>query len=517
MNKFYMNEKAVKFHINSEESTQSLMPFKECQTFLQLFGYLEPFEMNGSLDLICQKFPKELIFSRLPLVDPHADEIIAALSVLSSCFRAQIITRRIDEETVWVEGLNRILLLTSQIEKKNVPLRQAKARYHLAQAALYRKNNHPLFSVLHSKRSLSLLNRDCFLWGEAQFSLALSLSLIGRSFDCLAVYIQARKAISTTSYRRMMCALNEAHERFILSDLEGVRLILPELPPEKSFRLQLQLDLLENTGNIQHHQLALETLNLLPSESGPALLLLIEDALLKSPVDMIFLRKAIAQFRNHPFWNGTEFSTLLTMTYLHFLEGKIPPGIPAIERLKLKKRLQLKDYIDFVLHRALCFAALENSPSEDWIELNELITEHRMFTPMIPMEQQCLQGRFPWHQRFCKRLGLSSNISPNLILDLPARRIIYDGVEIDLAKHPKSLELIQALSECQPVATKAQIHQHISGTKYVSHLHDQRLRMLLGRLREKIQKSFGIDLLELPGDNLIHLKVTIKKLRRLSI
>ncbi|MFN7905605.1 MAG: hypothetical protein ACK5P5_10525 [Pseudobdellovibrionaceae bacterium] len=511
-----MKYQILKSQLKSIGNPATMDPEKQCQYFSQLLSELVEFEKSGELDLICKSWPDQLLFEKFGNIMNDGSEAIAALSVFSTALRARILTRTIADLKFWFQILDRLVQMTSDQDKNLISFREAKVRLHLAMASYYRNNEQPLLSLLRSKKALLLTNRDSFLRGETLYVVALSLSLLGRSFDCLSVYMQATKIATTTTYRRKMCAMNEAHERIILSDLEGVRAILPELPIESSFRLQLQLELIEGSGNIKNYRSSLKNLKLLPSESGPCLLLLIEDALLAKEIDINFLREAFGSFKQHPFWIGTKFCAVLSSTFEKFLAGEAPTHLSGIDRAQLKKSLQIKDYIDLILHRTLCSAALGMLSMADWSELNELIMTHRMFTPLIPIESQCINPRFPWHKRFAERLGIFPQANQALLLDVPARRVLFGNIEIDLSKQPKTLDLLQALFELQPVIQKERLHQHLSGSKYVSHLHDQRLRMLLSRLREKIQLSFGVDMLHLPGDNLVHLKIAIQLLRRIS-
>ncbi len=144
-------------------------------------------------------------------------------------------------------------------------------------------------------------------------------------------------------------------------------------------------------------------------------------------------------------------------------------------------------------------------------ELDPLLAKHRINTPLIPRFHILKQGQWPWHRWLLKE---QNQESAAVEIGLVAQRLIVSGPdlqgEIDLTKKPMTLRLLRILIYSSDTLNKKHIHEQLTGSKYVSHLHDPRIYKLVLRLNQDLKREWGITPWSFNNDNQVVLSEKIQ-------
>lgn len=324
---------------------------------------------------------------------------------------------------------------------------------------------------------------------EALFGVALSLSAMDRNYEALVRYEKLYSHKLVSDERVILAKLNEAYIRLQISDIQGALDILPILPRDRRYRLQVLLDFL------LHGELKTEHYNLLRSDELPfsekarLWIYLLESALLHEDSSSEKIEE-VAEFLK-------LVDSPLSRAVLQLLKAETIS----------QKFSDPQDEIDFMYLRILFLAKKQKPIENEYQALDLLLKSHKIHDPMIPRTETLKHPKYPLHSLIAKAVFAKQNARPQILFCERTMSLSWGEEQWSLKKNPKTWMLIKTLANANETLDKKEIHFALTGNRYIDKLHDPRLWMLLKRFRSQMIRKWSIDPLHLPGDNQIYLNV----------
>jgi hypothetical protein len=298
-----------------------------------------------------------------------------------------------------------------------------------------------------------------------------------------------------SSYRRGLAALNEA---WSLWDL-GRPHALPRIRPLVPDAFRPRLDLMTALSSLDEH-LILEQLGPLPpsiceNEKPWLALVLLEWAFLTGGK----ARRRVRDSWLHDFIQSSA-SPELTRGLKACLDGRPLP--------EAAKTGVWRDDLDFAFLRALSW--LDHDPGQALAiyrsAVEPILLERELETSLIPQLSTFASPPTAWTRRLGARLGIAAGAENALRVRVQRTEVAFTHGErtgsFAIARSPKTFQVLRALAgPAGRVITKQRLHEHLTGSRYVSHLHDDRLYKLLGRLAPRLESLTGTRVWAWSGQN----------------
>lgn len=479
----------------------------DCQNFGQLASVFSDFAHHGKWDKIIA-FSSHLSNVSFSVPFNHDTHLVLALIQRAQIFhfgQPQVPTlfkKFILDSKKVLKNANEISIGQPRMELI------AELETRLTLSAYARCQGDYLSAWYHAKKAVNKCSNFHDQKAEAMFALALSLSLIGKTYDALALYERIQKLSNASGYRKMMSRLNEGYERLTLSDTETVKDLLKEIPQEKSFRLHLMFQFLSKGGFSKTEILeALSKKGISAAEKSRYWNYLLESLLLEENVDFEFIRQhflPLLQSKN-VFLN----STFLNMVIELIEEKREPQTLNAEYLQSLRSCLDPKDFLDYFYLRILFQAAQGNDIRDDYQLLDEQLACLKVNDPFLPRLSLLKFSQTMLHKKIAKKLGLFTEKKPCFYFSSTKKTLRFGETVWNLSKNPKTLQLVSYFVGKESPINKQEIHQLMTGSRYVERLHDPRIWMLMKRFRTQIQSQWSLDPITLPGDNKIYLNFIV--------
>jgi hypothetical protein len=394
----------------------------------------------------------------------------------------------------------------------------------LAESALERRHERWAQAIVLAQKAkaLAISCGNLHLEADARFGEALALAEEGEHYLAITILQSLRnEARSMSPYRRGLAALNEAWYLWDTGQWELVRDVLSTIPRNDRPKIEVYLAAFEHRVSelrqmIVHgfadvdaiHATDLEQIVLILSEWQSIAPL--GDRVLN--VYDTWLYRTLCRMIQDTQSEVTLYKLKLCRSLI--LDGTEPRPEERPVDVPWRSEIELR-FIEFLEgltkwpHLAMEFFE-EN--------LEPLLKEHRIKTPLIPRLHEFSFPSNPWAKRISERLlrqTESNGAKPvsstlELVFEDHALTDPDQGVQVDFKKSPVSEKLIRILAGRRGrTLSKADLHFALTHTAYKQELHDDRLHKLLKRTASKIEESLGVDPWSLPGNNKIRLEIDL--------
>ena len=411
--------------------------------------------------------------------------------------RIRIFQGRWDEARVLLDELGPLTGLTPD----------ARMLAHMARSTIARRDARLEDARVEAKKAILAAKKAKakHLFADAQYNQALCLLEEGRIFLALDLFhmISAGK-IYASPFRRGMAALSEAWLLWDIGQPEGVRRALPRIPAAFAERVEVCLAMLDGDAAYLRKL----------AQSGPARSETTESE--KVHIASLLAEAAALWSLSDTDWVRAQAGRTLQSADDPITREKMRACIALLdgERYRVSVGADVGWRFLMELH---FLEALSASPSEALeiyrSKIDPILDEHRIATPLIPFSKDLANGHKAWVRSLAQRLGLRQGVeteTPRLQLQNGLLRLVGGG-EIQLGKSPVSLRLLKILAGTRGrKVSKEHLHRELTGFKYSSEVHDDRLHKLLKRLSVRITKELGLIPWELPGDNQVVLSVDLE-------
>jgi hypothetical protein len=392
----------------------------------------------------------------------------------------------------------------------------ALARLHRSTREWARAKYHAMRASVRAARSGSPALRH-----DAEFALSFALAEEGRLFLALDGFQKIAASPTSPVYRKELAALNAAYLLWDTGQPFGIDSVFAQVP----LVYRVRLELIRAINNLDHDSMfsALNDASLLwrlpASELEQIALLCLEWAFLFRDDSTLRTVEALQESWLDQYLYETDSSSVVSFLREAFstcIHGQALESDGWVQFHEGDWRTQLE--FDFL--RMLSHLSSDPTRARALYEQNVLPTlrGRNLLSPLFPRPEATPLNPSPWAKHLSARLGLNVAVTvtsnPRLILTrslLSAKATALAKGDLDLGKSAVSLKLLSLIQGPRGhKVSKRRLHEGLTGTRYNSHLHDDRLHKLLKRLESRILDRFGVRPWTLPGDNCLVLECAIE-------
>lgn len=151
-------------------------------------------------------------------------------------------------------------------------------------------------------------------------------------------------------------------------------------------------------------------------------------------------------------------------------------------------------------------------------QIDPLLEKIELTLPMIPRWSDLSNANTPWGKALSKVFLVETKTtaptaSERQIL-LTDDFLVIQGsksIKIDLRRKGQTHKALQIIAGAKgSEISKQKIHEQLTGTRYVPHLHDQRIQKLYKRVENEIVSACNLQLWCWPGQRILKLLETIQ-------
>lgn len=378
-------------------------------------------------------------------------------------------------------GKLRLELLKAHLARRARNYRESEAHLHAAKRIGAKISGHPLLDEIQFQKAMNLMDRD-------------------QHYRALAIFTDLRKT-AFSSYRRGLSALNECVILWDLGLCQKIQELLPVIPSEFCFRVQLAMDLAN--GNFSRVRTTLREL-LKPN----------------SKIQMSF-RALPDSERENSLLHLVEWLLLEeNAKQLHGLKQAFPDDFAKSNTLsrafgsEQAKGISEPEACDLRILQFLNSGARGLPAYEKWIET--YLKKNELFGPLLPRLRQIQEQSTPyanlWFRFLTRRAEEASTLT--ILVEAEGKIKLHTDKKqtiLDFSRQPVSYRLLKNLKgQRGDKFSRKQIHEGLTASRYAPHLHDARLHKLLSRLGKKIEQLTGAAPWRQPGDRSLELLATIR-------
>lgn len=375
-------------------------------------------------------------------------------------------------------------------------------RYQLLKATLFRrkKDLKSSIDVLNSLSAANFPSRDHHLYHEYQFQLAVVTAESGQYFRALEMYANLRKE-NLSPFRRGLSALNECGLLWDQGLFQKMESLIHLIPAEFQMRTKLCLDLAHGRWN-KVEELWSEIQSPLLQETFKKLPELEKESILIHFTEWFYLNEKVDDLKKLREIFPDEVKASPVLREIHFDQG----GNRETQDLDT-------DQVDLMVLRFLKYGIRKTQNYAKQIET--VLEERELFGPLLPRISEIEKQSTPYAKLWFHYLQNQKAEEGRARLVVAGSSVEFHKnnqleSQIDFSKFPAGLQMLKILDGVKGTHFPREvIHRGLTGTKFVFHLHDQRVHKLLQRTSKRIEKIFGISPWVQPGNRLIQLKYDI--------
>jgi hypothetical protein len=372
---------------------------------------------------------------------------------------------------------------------------------HLIKSYQLRQQKKWTKALLNAQKAKILAKRDLNydFYFDAIFAQAIIATETGSLYKAINYYDQIIDSSRSLDHRKSLSLANKASLLWTLGQIESLKYLVPKLDENRKIRFQFftsALDL-DKVKVIEYVGKTLQSKY--------------------EPIELTNILKVLLSLHQVDFESQSVYKSLCEAVVEHINKYEI----------KLREPWVLESF-HAIINNQKFIPSYDNNWRENiskaWLkaisdkenlteiyeqEINPLNLVANANYPFYPDLNFLFNSNYRYHQKMKQLLkekmpkqALSNEAAVQKLI-LQDKTLMQSKISdclsseklINLSKNPQSLKLLSKLAGTKGlILSKAELHNALSQNKYAPHLHDDRLRKLISRLKSLVQKEFGFEI-----------------------